>query len=116
MAIKTRGLSRDANNEPAQFLTRFQCYDSAAGITNSSPLAYTTNALNLVVPPNAFEFAFNVTSIDGTKFQYSNKSSMVDYFEIVDGTNTTIPCSEIDNIYIKGATAGGTVNFRFNTV
>jgi hypothetical protein len=40
MATKTRGLSRDANNEAAQFLTKFQCYD-AAGTRNSSPLAYT---------------------------------------------------------------------------
>ena len=110
MSSKTKALSKDANNNNIQITTKFRSRDGDDITFSASPFAYTTGIIGLTVPSDAYEFIVN----PNTLLHVSNLDIMTDYDEVAASTKESFPCSELDRIYIRGGTVGGTINFRFH--
>ena len=110
MSLKNKALTKDANNNNIQITTKFRSRDGDDTTFSASPFAYTTGIIGLTVPTNAFEFIVN----PNTLLHVSDLDTMTDYDEVQASTKEAFPCAEMDNIYIRGGTVGGTINFRFH--
>lgn len=103
-------LAKSANQSDIQVGSSFQTQDNT-GTPQTSPLAYTTSLVTLVVPDNATQFIFTAS----TAINISELSTMARYYTQPINTPMTIDCSRLQNIYLQSGT-GGTLNFMFKTV
>ena len=106
---KSKSFMLDSNKSPAQIMTTFDSIgDSAAPYI--SPFTYTTSVVGLTVPNEAYEFILNPS----TALRVSNIASMSYYDVIAANSKEALPCADIDSIYIRGDSSGGTMNFRYH--
>jgi len=101
-------LVRDDNNVAVPIGSAFQTTDNTSPEV-TSPYTYTTAVTTIVVPDRAVELILAPT----TALRVSELSAVTNYYVITAGSAETFPCARMQNIYIRGDAAGGTLNFRF---
>ncbi len=114
-------IPRDANR---QFLSSFLNYfmtTDATGTPLTSPLSFTTGVTTLVVPAAAVQ----LTLTPSAALRISEEpTAAANYYVIPANTTVTVPCmtprldgvTTTGNLYIKGDSGSGTVNFFFSNV
>ncbi len=107
----TNPIVRDANRIAVQACGSFVTSD-ATSVAQTSPLSYTGSVTTIVVPDNALECILNPT----TALRVSELVGMAQYDVIAANTKESIPCADMQNIYIKQDASSGTVNFRFTVL
>jgi len=106
---KAKSFMLDSNKTPAQIMTTFDSVGDAAA-PYTSPFTYTTTTVGLTVPREAYEFICNPS----TDIRISTIQDM-SYYDVITATSKeALPCSDIDSIYVRGDSAGGTMNFRYH--
>jgi hypothetical protein len=105
---KTESLMKDADNLAIQKSTVFSSQD-ISGADIKSPYFYTTGVTGITVPVNALDIVLNSSQL----MRISSRQDFASYDEIRANVRQTLPCSDVDVIYIRGATVGGTINFRW---
>jgi|TARA_B100001964_G_scaffold1630_1_gene1911 hypothetical protein len=105
---KVKSLLKGADNNPVQITTKFKCRDEYSDF--SSPYAYTTAIVGMTVPLEAYEFIV----CPNTLLHISDVGNMADYDEIAADSKEAFPCADLDKIFIRGGTAGGTLTFRYH--
>lgn len=105
-------LATDDNNEKLQSGRSFTSSD-ATDTPQTSPLAIlTASATTIAVPENAAEM---VVWCD-QDVNISTTSGLTDYFTIPALVIIAMPVSNVDNVYVQGDSADGTLNFFFLTI
>lgn len=104
-------LAKDRNQTAVQAGSTFTTTD-ATTIPQTSPTAYTTGVITLVVPNNAVECIILPT----TDARVSEIADVSVYYFHAANTAQSYPCAEMQNIYFKRDAANGNLFFRFTTV
>jgi len=105
-------LAKDGSARVLQVASSIQTYDDTT-VAQNSPLAYTSaDVTNIAVPVNAAELIFEAS----TALRISEDSNMATYAVVPAGSTRVIPAGRTFNLYIKGDTADGTLNFYFHIV
>ncbi len=113
MGNKSYGnLSKDGSARVAQVASGIATQD-ATTVAQTSPLAYTAAAIiTIAVPTNAAELILKPS----TDLRISEQSTMVRYYVMDGGSEKVVPLGRTDNLYIKGDSASGTLNFYFHFI
>jgi|TARA_B100001964_G_scaffold153282_1_gene168600 hypothetical protein len=111
MATITSALQQDSAGNNVQVTAKFICQDGS-DTPKTSPLVFTTSGLTLVVPDDAYELVATPTN----DLFVSDTFVMTGYDTIQATTKESFPCIRMTNVFIKGATLGGTVHFRWHTL
>ncbi len=101
-----------ADQAEVQIASGFFTTDNTAGTAMSSPKAYGTATIPLVVPPNAVELILNPS----TDLRVSDVSNLLSYDVIAATSKEAIGCAKMGTVYIKQDSTSGTVNFRFSYI
>lgn len=110
MAKVYSNLAKDGSARVVQVASTIKTEDATP---QESPLAYTAaDVTEISVPTNAAEMILKPS----TDLRISEEEAMGSYFVIDAGSVHVIPVGRCDNLYIKGDSAAGTLNFYFHTI
>lgn len=101
-------LGRDARGVPVQTACGFATHD-AGSTPKTSPLAYSSSVITLVVPDSAVQLVLSPS----TGLRISDDPTVTTYDVIGAGSKEAIPVALMQNVYIRRDTTDGTVTFRF---
>lgn len=104
-------LAWESTGAQMQTATKFATQD-ATGTPQTSPLAYSSSVITLVVPDDAVQLVVAPT----TDLRVSEESSAARYDVVTGGAKEAFPVALMQNVYIRRDTADGTVRFRFAKV
>ena len=98
----------DDNSTPIEVGKSFKTAD-ITGTPQTSPLSVGTSVVTIVVPTNAFKMYFT----SGAALRVSEVSNAASYFTTVANTPYEVPCSGMDNVYVRIDAAEGTTPLSF---
>ncbi len=104
-------LPQDTSHLPIQITSGFTTVD-ASSTPKKSPLSYTTGITKIKVPTEAL----SIDIAPSTDMRISEDPTMSSYTIVPKDCEVEFGVAEMVYIYVAGDLAGGTLNFRFNTI